>query len=79
MTTVLTGPHIRVQVAMTMRSALRIHQATGLQVNTAYTAKNMLRTAANITGEDYGTRKTVQAYNRAIVGLTQWLKTQGAE
>jgi hypothetical protein len=43
----------RVYQALAVASALRTYAKTGLKVNTSYTPKNMLATAAAITGKTY--------------------------
>jgi hypothetical protein len=75
-TQVVTGRGVRVVQAMAIRKGIEFYARTGMRINRAYTPKNMLLTAANITGESYGTRWTATAYTNAIKGLTKWIDAQ---
>lgn len=64
--TIIEGNDIQVYVAMTLRSALRLYMKTGMQVNSSYTPKNMMKSAERITGKRFKARD----YHGAIEALT---------
>ncbi len=64
--------------AMAIRRAMEFYAKTGMRVNTAYTPKNMLATAAKITGKDYGTKWNAKTAATAVADLVEWLKANGA-
>ena len=59
--------------AVAIKGALRLYMNTGMQANRAYTPKNMLAAATEITGKPF---KRGQ-YQEAIAALDAWLAEHG--
>ena len=57
MATVFTGDQVPDYQAIVLRRAILLWVQTGMKANRAYTAKNMARTAGNITGLTYTSSK----------------------
>jgi len=65
-----TPEQIKAYQAITLKHALLVYARTGMQVNTAYTPKNMLLGAEQITGKKF---KRGQ-YQQAADALDEWVK-----
>ena len=67
----------KIYQAIVVAKALRFYAKTGMKVNTAYTPKNMMATAARITGETYkardyiGAAEDLEAWAHNPVGVSQ--------
>lgn len=73
MTTVYDTPQkIAVFRAITIRRALLIYDKTKSQVNTAYTPRNMLLAATQITGQKFQRGQ----YKQAAAALDEWIRKQ---
>lgn len=59
--------------AVALKSALRLYAKTGMKANRAYTPKNMMALAAQITGKKFKARD----YDGAISSLEEWLAANG--
>jgi hypothetical protein len=62
----------RIFQAMAVKSALQFWIKTKLQVNTAYTLTNMLRTAETITGHKY--KRSREQAELAVMDLQKWIE-----
>ena len=60
--------------AIVIKNAIAFYARTGMKVNRAYTPKNMLATAAAITGKKF---KRGQ-YEQACAALQEWINTARA-
>lgn len=63
-----TGSAVNVYGAAVVASALRLYARTGIKANRAYTPKNMIATAAKITGKQFKARD----YLGAAKALDDW-------
>lgn len=57
--------------ALVIASALHLYATTGMLANNAYTPKNMIRAASEITGKTFKPRAYIEAANalRTTIGL----------
>lgn len=69
--TVITGNRIQLYQARVLLKALELY-AKGIKVNTAYTPKNMVATANNITGCTTKNRRDAES------ALRKWLVIHGS-
>lgn len=60
-------------VAVTLKSAIKLYARTGMKANRAYTPKNMLAKASEITGKTFKARD----YDGAVAALEAWLAEHG--
>lgn len=60
--------------AQVMASALRLYARTKMQVNRAYSPKNMMKAASQILKKEFSPR----AYQQAADELTAWVKAEYA-
>lgn len=72
MSTVITGKGIEVFRALAVANALDLYHRTRIRANTAYTPKNMMRVATEITGQWFRARD----YEGAAAALREWVKKQ---
>lgn len=66
--TTFTGSAVNVYVALTLASALKLYAKTGMKANRAYTPKNMIAKASQITGKKFKARD----YLGAAAALKEW-------
>lgn len=72
--TAFTGPDgVKLYVAQTLISALRLYVKSGLKVNSGWTPSRMLRRAESITGKQYQQMSLHDAINQAISDLKVWI------
>lgn len=72
--TMFTGTKgVNTFIAVTLKRAIMVYRDTGMKVNRAYTPKNMLAKASEITGKKFKARD----YTGAIDALQAWLDENG--
>jgi hypothetical protein len=76
MTTIITGPGIRVYQAMVVRKGLEFWLKHKRPLNRMYTPKNLVRTAATIVGRDAYPGHGASSMVEAISDLTKWIDAQ---
>jgi hypothetical protein len=71
-TSTFTGSAVNVYAAMVLAKALVLYAKTGMKVNRAYTPKNMMATAAKVTGKTFKARD----YEGAAVALGAYVNDE---
>jgi hypothetical protein len=70
-----TGNAVNVFAAAAIKTALKLYAKTGMQVNRAYTPRNMIAAASRITGKTFKARD----YLGAAQALEEWIASQANE
>lgn len=73
MTTSTGQAGVNTFVAISLKSAIKLYARTGMKANRAYTPKNMLAKASEITGKAFKARD----YDGAIAALEAWIAEHG--
>jgi hypothetical protein len=70
MSTSFAGPAaVSIYVAVTLKSGLRLYDATGIKPNRMWTGKAMMAKASEITGKKFKARD----YQGAVAALEEWI------
>jgi hypothetical protein len=72
--TVFVGSDVRIFQALAIAQGLKLYARTGMRINRAYTPKNMMAVAAQLTGQRFKARD----YLGAAQALSDWADARKA-